>query len=37
VARRGLDELLEDLWKRVRAAIDEEEYEYDELEEEYRP
>lgn len=37
VARRGLDQLLEDLWKRVRAAIDEEEYEYDELEEEYRP
>jgi GTP-binding protein len=37
VARRGLDELLEDLWKRVRAAIEEEEYEYDELEEEYRP
>ena len=37
VARRGLDQLLEDLWKRVRAAIEEEEYEYDELEEEYRP
>jgi GTP-binding protein len=37
VARRGLDQLLEDLWKRVRAAIEEEEYEYDELEEEFRP
>jgi GTP-binding protein len=37
VARRGLDELLEDLWKRVRATIAEEEYVYDELEEEYRP
>lgn len=37
VTRRGLDELLEDLWKRVRATIEEEEYEYDELEEEYRP
>ncbi len=37
VARKGLDKLLEDLWARVRAAIEEEEYEYDELEEEYRP
>lgn len=37
VARRGLDELLEDLWKRVRATIEEEDYGYDELEEEYRP
>jgi GTPase len=36
VARQGLDELLEDLWKRVRHEIDEEEV-YDELEEEYRP
>ena len=37
VARRGLDTLLEDLWQRVRAAIEEEEYEYDEFEREYRP
>ena len=37
VARRGLDELLEDLWKRVRAAIEEEDYQYDELEEEWKP
>ena len=37
VARRGLDQLLEDLWQRVRAAIEEEDYEYDEFEEEYRP
>lgn len=37
VARRGLDQLLEDLWQRVRAAIEEEDYEYDELEEESRP
>lgn len=37
VAQRGLEPLLEDLWRRVRAAIEEEEYEYDELEEEFRP
>lgn len=36
VARRGLDELLEDLWRRVREEIESEEA-YDELEEEYRP
>jgi GTP-binding protein len=37
VAQRGLEELLEDLWKRVRAAIEEEDYQYDELEEEWKP
>jgi GTP-binding protein len=36
VARRGLDELLEDLWSRVRQEVESEEV-YDELEEEYRP
>ncbi|MGQ0813675.1 MAG: GTPase ObgE [Gemmatimonadota bacterium] len=36
VARRGLDELLEELWKRVREQIETEQV-YDELEEEYRP
>lgn len=36
VARRGLDQLLEDLWSRVRQEIESEEV-YDELEEEYRP
>ena len=36
VARKGLDQLLEDLWTRVRQEIDAEEV-YDELEEEYRP
>ena len=36
VARRGLDQLLEDLWTRVRQEIDATHI-YDELEEEYRP
>jgi GTP-binding protein len=36
VARRGLDQLLEDLWTRTREEIASER-EYDELEEEYRP
>jgi GTP-binding protein len=36
VARRGLDQLLEDLWTRIRHEIDA-EHVYDELEEEYRP
>jgi GTP-binding protein len=36
VARRGLEQLLEDLWSRVRREIESEEV-YDELEEEYRP
>lgn len=36
VARRGLDELLEGLWARVRQEMAAEEV-YDELEEEYRP
>lgn len=36
VAQRGLDQLLEDLWTRVRQEIETEDV-YDELEEEYRP
>jgi GTPase len=36
VARKGIDQLLEDLWIRVRQEIEAEEV-YDELEEEYRP
>jgi GTP-binding protein len=36
VAQKGLDQLLEDLWKRTREEIATEQV-YDELEEEYRP
>lgn len=36
IAQRGLDQLLEDMWARVRKEIETEEV-YDELEEEYRP